>query len=348
MSKNHGWVETLDFYRFPNPLSPPYFLGAIVDSTQHYRLSNNIKSINLEDTNPISRYVPGNEWISKRLWAYGTPNNPNPNNATLYKDDSIISVQQVSNTIIAYIKTHAIYIPGYNFYSGYDSTYFHYDTISLLPTIKKLNDSILPEYNWNLQHLSSLFPSNYSEFYYLRRYTVDTVCNGLFNVYSHTINIGMGIIKDTNGCVKIPVTGLYYPAIVEWGYIEGFGYNYNYYDWCSGDPICIHDETTYPYIKLGSCTIGSKNVLSTENPINISNDISIYPNPANTFVSIRLPINSQKTSVDFYDIVGKKVLTYTTDGKQFTVDVTQLTPGMYTVRVMTSYSIKSQKLLIIK
>jgi hypothetical protein len=56
----------------------------------------------------------------------------------------------------------------------------------------------------------------------------------------------------------------------------------------------------------------------------------VYPNPANQFISISSK-NVQITSIEIVNLVGKKVLTATTDVNR--VDVSTLTSGMYFLKI---------------
>lgn len=82
--------------------------------------------------------------------------------------------------------------------------------------------------------------------------------------------------------------------------------------------------------------------------------ISLYPNPANQLVTIRVPEHSNPLLVTLATIQGQKLATYhipaTKDnsGSQFQIDVSQLSPGIYLVNYIGTHLYGSEKLCIVK
>jgi len=62
-------------------------------------------------------------------------------------------------------------------------------------------------------------------------------------------------------------------------------------------------------------------------------NISIYPNPASTELTISLPQSSNNTVAQFYNISGMLLKQIQLDEQQNVVDVSELTPGIYFISV---------------
>src|SRR4051812_42582721 len=64
LSKDHGWIKTLDLYRFPYKTNLGVFnvLGIVRDSLQHQRLPRRFSTCFQKDINLTKRYAPGSEW----------------------------------------------------------------------------------------------------------------------------------------------------------------------------------------------------------------------------------------------------------------------------------------------
>ena len=74
-----------------------------------------------------------------------------------------------------------------------------------------------------------------------------------------------------------------------------------------------------------------------------SSKISIYPNPANEFVQIST--NETITGVEVYNLIGKKVISSSklTNNK---IDVSNLSKGVYVLKVMSNDLVGSRKIII--
>lgn len=66
-------------------------------------------------------------------------------------------------------------------------------------------------------------------------------------------------------------------------------------------------------------------------------EISIYPNPANDYVSISVPANiaSANTKLEVRDAVGKLVMTETISQDITTLRLTELKDGLYFFKVIS-------------
>ncbi|MBB4119432.1 hypothetical protein GGR32_001730 [Mesonia hippocampi] len=82
-------------------------------------------------------------------------------------------------------------------------------------------------------------------------------------------------------------------------------------------------------------------VLSTDNIQ--AQDVSIYPNPANTYVNIQTT-NNQAVNIAIYNLLGQEVLTQ--NNVQNTVNLEGLQKGLYIIKVSNAHVNFTQKLIV--
>ena len=66
----------------------------------------------------------------------------------------------------------------------------------------------------------------------------------------------------------------------------------------------------------------------------LEDNVTLYPNPAKDVVNVQCTMNNSQ-SVEVYDVFGKLIRTVNADGGLTRVNVSDLAPGMYFVRVAT-------------
>ena len=98
----------------------------------------------------------------------------------------------------------------------------------------------------------------------------------------------------------------------------------------SGDQVFLGSS-----ISLPSLSINEANRLNFE----------MFPNPAQDNLTIQLPSNSEKATVQFYDYVGRLALTRTIDNNKNNVNVSALSSGVYILKVVTGDKIGSKKFI---
>jgi hypothetical protein len=72
-------------------------------------------------------------------------------------------------------------------------------------------------------------------------------------------------------------------------------------------------------------------------------DINLWPNPANDIVNIEKPNSDSTTEIIFYDINGKIVLTEKIKEKTSQIDISFLSNGVYSIRVIQNKKVTSLK-----
>ena len=74
------------------------------------------------------------------------------------------------------------------------------------------------------------------------------------------------------------------------------------------------------------------------------NEIRLYPNPATgNYVTI---ISNSILAVEVFDVLGKKVATQGINDNQKKLNISQLKPGMYLVKLKSEKSTETKKLII--
>ena len=90
---------------------------------------------------------------------------------------------------------------------------------------------------------------------------------------------------------------------------------------------------------LGNPALGTQNFLS-------ENNIALYPNPANTTITLNLQKNME-VDIRMFDVLGKLVI-YQPDvfvSKEHTIDVSALNNGIYFVRINSENGSVTKKLI---
>ena len=83
----------------------------------------------------------------------------------------------------------------------------------------------------------------------------------------------------------------------------------------------------------------------------VANEVNfnIYPNPANNKINIDLSLFTGKTTIELFDILGKKVLDEIIEVKgteSIIIEAESLIEGIYTIRLSDNISVKTQKIVI--
>jgi hypothetical protein len=130
ISKEHGFLNTFEFYGFPNYnmnysfdwLSNPDVPYPIL-FYPHARLDKKITQINTNKPDLATKFLPGNEWIIY------TKNNGGPNNLSILHD-SIISSNMLTSTEIEVTHYKHIFVTQYltNATPPHDTIYHSYST----------------------------------------------------------------------------------------------------------------------------------------------------------------------------------------------------------------------------
>ena len=105
------------------------------------------------------------------------------------------------------------------------------------------------------------------------------------------------------------------------------------------DPLTLDEDIVifFDNIRVGDATVSVDEVVSSQN------NIRIFPNPANNVVQV---ITNAGASISLFDITGRLVEQKVSANGQATFNVSQLSEGMYMIRVTANGVTSSQKLLV--
>jgi hypothetical protein len=97
-------------------------------------------------------------------------------------------------------------------------------------------------------------------------------------------------------------------------------------------------------------TFNTQFVTTLNNSTFTSNDIAIYPNPAHNVVQINLQNTSETlTSIKIFDVLGKTINSIDNiKANQTSIDVSNLSKGVYLLELTSEHNLKQIKKLIIE
>ncbi|MCC7302815.1 MAG: T9SS type A sorting domain-containing protein [Bacteroidia bacterium] len=103
----------------------------------------------------------------------------------------------------------------------------------------------------------------------------------------------------------------------------------------SGETFTLNIPFTVDSIKLDPdlWLISANNTITSVNENEFLNNISIYPNPTNSYLQIKLSLPQDKMLIQFFDETGKKVKEVNADRKgELTINIEDLCCGVYFIR----------------
>ncbi len=344
LSREHGWVKALDFYRFPNHLEHHQnYFGTGTDTNQYTRLAWPFSYTDINRIDFQWRYKPGNEWItySRSSYQVGVPA------SVATRHDSVMRTIVVNpEMVIAEVRRKeagtrytADGFPGQYTSESYFTVDVFYDTQynnsgntriirhTLYPEVPVLPDINDPGrrrfFAYNLdsicgRYVVRLSSGSHTGAYY---FDSDSLCWGNFGISpgwidasSETVLLGFGRIKSSSS--------------------SGERYSQSY------------SSTDYVYFKLGDCTYGTKTHLDISDLVFTGlESIRIYPNPAKGKVTLKADHHSEHVSVT--DMAGKVIWQQKISEGTCTIDIQSWTKGVYLVQVhgKTGYKVV-QKLVV--
>ncbi|MES2764172.1 MAG: YCF48-related protein [Bacteroidota bacterium] len=108
----------------------------------------------------------------------------------------------------------------------------------------------------------------------------------------------------------------------------------------------LNDHTAYAVGQSGKI-IKTTNLAVSVPEKELTNTISLYPNPATNKLNISLSGKAVKqTAVHIYDLQGKELMTSILDENQTTLNVEALQSGLYFVKITTEQGSETKKLVI--
>jgi hypothetical protein len=106
------------------------------------------------------------------------------------------------------------------------------------------------------------------------------------------------------------------------------------------DDICVSIDSNY-------C-----NTWTAIADLNITYEVSIYPNPANNnlTISYQLPQTSAKAEIALYDLSGKKIISYicNTLARNLELDISELSAGSYIAAIVVDGKIRVREKVVVR
>jgi hypothetical protein len=333
LSKNHGWLKTLDFYRFPNNTWGSDRGGIALDSTQHLRLPKAASNIDLKKEDLAWKYAPGNEWI--RLSDI-EPTSPTISWTESAWYDSVMAFQTLTaSSALVTFKTVHFDKYGYLTSTGPKDTstiigWIHTDTVRSIP--------------WGVvsRKIETYYQSAMHDRYFISPY--DTTRYFIKRA---------DIIHPNYGFSTSP-TCLTWPRSVSIGfeafnfetYLPGFGQTELYF--YNQDVPYYYRYWRYSYIKTGGSSWGTKiNVaaLGIEQNTAAHSYFKIYPNPANDHFTVTSS-SSLPASMVLKNVTGQQVWTGQLTGASYSIPTSSLTAGLYFLEILTKEHRHTSKVIV--
>ena len=94
-------------------------------------------------------------------------------------------------------------------------------------------------------------------------------------------------------------------------------------------------------------TAQESSVLSVDDFTQADVKLMLYPNPASTFINIKMSDNSEINNIEINNLIGKRVLFEKIDNdRNLLINISNLSKGVYFIRTKTEHKIISKKLII--
>lgn len=336
ISKDHGWLETLDMYRFPSARLYNENVGVIVDSTQHFRLPA-IYSQGHKWQDIGWKYTPGNEWI----WKYENLFTSNPDHepeTTSVRHDSIIAFVLISPGVgLATIRT--VEYNATHIFSGSPGNYSNSSATTNTVHTDTVNDILsapmpVPEASWR---------GAMGGRYYLHNFDSSRSFYTRANLYYYRFTY-------ENGCMRLSYS-ISAPddqnSFSTW--LPDFGATGSYRMLISGIPQLNKEEYgRYIYIKTGATSYGSKiNVAkltvgrAEENP-----SFRIAPNPANDYLTITTANYLHNITATLRNLDGRTLQQIHFSGSKLVLRTADVPAGIYLLCFSGSNIMQHIKLII--
>jgi hypothetical protein len=132
-------------------------------------------------------------------------------------------------------------------------------------------------------------------------------------------------------------------CLYEEKYIDGLGGPYYYCYGYMGDT----EERKIVYYKKGETEWGEKLVITGVSEIKTSNDLKVFPNPADAYITISNPSNIKIKKIEMFDFSGRVVQQWKAhelEGNQ--LNIQHILSGIYLLKTETNAGVKTEKLVI--
>ena len=116
----------------------------------------------------------------------------------------------------------------------------------------------------------------------------------------------------------------------------------------------IRGHSASLHMLSGSFSTGSAKTETAVQSVSVENvNLNIYPNPSNGMITVQMVSGEwlmENCEIEVYDVLGELVYsnTFTIHNSPFTIDLSCLSSGIYSLRMQTNNSITVKKLVVMK
>lgn len=339
LSKNHGWLQTLDFCLFPNSIRGGR-TGIALDGTQHIRLPAAFREGRITQ-NIAWKYSPGNEWIWKYERGFSGPDRRPA--FTVVQHDSVVAFQAIGTgaglaTIrrIEHRSYHHFVLnlppPVYQGYvdSSSTSVAIHIDTVR---DILSSPVSTQMENGWR---------SSMSSRYYVWPY--DSV-----RFFITRANLAYYGLQFQRGCMRLlQAIGAPDDHNSFETYLPDFGLTGDYTMNVYGPSHFQEEYGRYIFIKTGTDSFGARvNVAKLDVPATMPmGSFTVMPNPANDLLAISAATGSGPVSLTLRNMLGQIIIQQQIQGHKLSLSTSHIPSGLYLLEMAGKNHRQTIKVLI--
>ncbi|MBD3636403.1 MAG: T9SS type A sorting domain-containing protein [Crocinitomicaceae bacterium] len=322
LSKNHGFIETYAFYSFPEPYKGASSITG--DNSYPLNYTGNFELVGIDNdgfnkptTGQIYDFEIGNEY--KFFSSQETPEN---GLVEVYKERTIVNRFDWMGDSITYFIKEDVQEVHYPVNGPSETTITEGELKSVTyKNLQKRNTPYLPEEFDGVNGWSALLINSCGDVEEVIRKEAFT-----------TDGVNPCLYQNTFGA------NLVYRVISGTGWLEPKGTS-------DAGAVEYTSDLVY-YSKVDGSTCGTNQYLNIENETAEEADFKLYPNPTNGDVFIELKAVTENTTVSVYDNSGRLYMTLNPNpDEDVYFDVSDFSPGIYTVLVETETATLQQKLI---
>jgi hypothetical protein len=301
ISKDHGFVQTLNFSLFPDLYNSNPLGGEMLESYDLVGFSSPVVGVQNLTWMDVHDFQPGDE-IHVYYYAYLIPYFSTEIQQLIYKyleredfDDSVIyTVERIKSRY---------------FHNHQGSTFeFTHDTIA---------ETYGPDEEFDKLPGEIILDDDYGAFYYS------------MNTTWHQAKIWPSYVtwlfQSTDDCWNfMVVTG----CLSDYTWFNGLGGPYHQCYYMGGEI-----ERSLVYYKKGDEEWGTPLVIVGVDEQNISQNARIYPNPARQVINVQLSEAALPAKIGFYNVMGSLLKEFVLTEANQQISLQQLTPGLYFYRI---------------
>jgi hypothetical protein len=154
--------------------------------------------------------------------------------------------------------------------------------------------------------------------------TVGIAADSIEFKFSHDNWTGQEDLTDSSTCTKTT--------------IDGTSIFVNRFEFLNGDVVL-------PVVCWDACE-ACENSVGVED-LNIGSSLSLYPNPSNDILNVRMDNSNENYSITLTDMLGKSVMSTTLRGSELTtINTSNLSEGLYLMTVTNEISVYTTKVVI--